>query len=666
VYGAQQDSGAIMAPSRSDSGEISFRDWAPACAGGESGMIATDPQNPDILFGGTVTRCVQSLNQPKNVSPTLGLQGPSPAARGPNKTEEPPAAIPGWRQTWTLPLVFSPADKRTLYFSRQIMWKTTDGGNSWQQISGDLSRENPGVPPNIDELTAKDSALPGARKGVIYSIAPSPLNVNLIWAGTDDGLIHRTADGGQTWQNMTPPNVGPWSKVAMIEASHSEPNTAYAVVDRHRLEDYRPYTYRTRDAGKTWQLITAGLPADIYVNCIREDTVRRGLLFAGTELGAWVSFDDGDHWQSLQMNLPVTSVRDFAVQGDDLVVGTFGRSIWVLDSIAVLRQAAAQTPSEAAHLFTPSAATRLHPGTSDGTPLPKGTPVAENPPNGAIMDYWLKAPAQQVTLEIFDGANAAPQSLVRRYSSTDKPRVTDPRTLDIPADWVHPPQVLAATAGAHRFVWDLHYPPADEPQTGRGGGGGAFGAGANGQWVLPEHDYLVKLTVDGQSYTQKLHVAVDPRVKTPMQDFEAQFKLATSIAATQKQVADARREVTRLRQRLAAQLEHPERLGNARSNAEALDKQLNQLLGRPPVPPPGGFGGDEVDPASINALGRTLLQIMASVESADVAPTQRETAAYNEAASAAHATLAKWNEVKTRNVPALNTALTAAGLQPLQ
>ncbi len=655
VYGAQQDSGAIMVPSRSGSSEISFRDWAPACAGGESGMVAPDPNDPNILFGGTVTRCDQRVNQGKNVSPTLGVPGV-------------------WRQTWTLPLVFSGFDKKTLYFSRQIMWKTSDGGNSWLQISPDLTREDPGVPANLDPITATDATVAGPRKGVIYAIAPSPLRGDLVWAGTDDGLIYVTQDGGRNWRNVTPPDVGPWNKIGILEASHFDANTAYAAVDRHRLEDYQPYIYRTRDAGRTWQKIISGLPTEVYVNTVREDPGRKGLLFAGTELAVFVSFDDGDYWQSLQLNLPPSSMRDFTIHGDDLVVGTHGRSIWVLDDITPLRQISAPTAAEPAHLFTPQAAIRMRAGSSDGTPLPKGTPIAENPPTGAILDYWLKAaPAQPVTLEIFGpivpGEPGSASQLVRRYSSADRPRAVDPRTLDIPAVWIRTPQALEATPGMHRFVWDLRYAAADEAAGGRGGGGGGggFGGGGAGPWVLPGNTYQAKLTVDGQSYTQPFKVEMDPRVKTPAADLAGQFKLAMSIAGLQKQLGEARRAATRLRPQVQALLERGEQLGAARDPALTLDRQLLALLGAPPRQAPGGFGApDENDHASLSALSRILGQVLGSVQSADVAPTTRDAAAFADTQRDATATLAAWNAIKTRDVPLLNVALRAANLPPLE
>jgi photosystem II stability/assembly factor-like uncharacterized protein len=487
VTGAQQDSGAVRVRSRGRFAGITMRDWEPLCAGGESGYTAPDPLHPEIVFGGTVTRCNVETGKTDNVSPEVDL--PTPA-----------------RHTWTVPLVFSQADQHALYFSDQYLFKTTDGGKSWARISEDMTRENPGVPPNLDAATAADVPPQSKRLGVIYTIAPSPVRAPLLWIGTDDGYVHISPDDGKTWQNVTPPGVTAWSKVTMLEASHFDANEAYAAVDRHRLEDYDPYIYRTKDAGKSWQRITTGLPPGVYMQTIKEDPKRRGLLVAGTELGVFVSFNDGDTWQSLQLNLPPSSMRDFAFKDNDLIVATHGRGFWVLDDISALRQASDAAGAEA-HLFKPADAIILPPSTDDGTPTQKDEPEMENPPYGAILDYYLKsAAAGPVTIEILNAAGTT----VRRFSSADPAPPLNPSTLAVNAVWQRVQEPPSGAAGMHRFVWDLRPPPPAGGRGGRGGGGGG-GGGRGGPPPVAPGGYSVKLTVNGTSYTQPLTVRPDPR-----------------------------------------------------------------------------------------------------------------------------------------------------------
>jgi photosystem II stability/assembly factor-like uncharacterized protein len=488
VTGAQQDSGALGTPSRSRHSEISNRDWEGLCSGGESGYTAPDPLHPEVLFGGTVSRCNVITGETKNVSPERG------------------GTSGQYRHAWTQPLVFSQADPRALYFANQFLYKTTNGGESWTQMSQDMTRDDPGVPANLNEAAAADAPT-DKRRGVIYTIAPSPLRATLVWIGTDDGLIHVTPDDGKTWQNVTPPALTAWSKVAMIEASHFNVGEAYAAVERHQLEDYEPHIFRTRDMGKTWTEITQGLPAGIYAQTVKEDPIKRGLLFAGTERAVYVSFDDGEHWQSLQLNLPAASMRDLAIHENDLIVATHGRGFWIIDNMNALRQIDEEVSRAGAFLFQPAEAIEIPPGSDNGTPMPRDEPLADNPPYGAIIDYYLKAkPNGPVVLEIRDPAG----ELVRRYSSDDKITAADPNTLSIPSFWVRTPDPLSNAPGMHRWIWDLRPAPAARPAGGGGGGGGGFGRGV--PFVLPGV-YTAKLTVGSQSYTQPLVVKMDPRSK---------------------------------------------------------------------------------------------------------------------------------------------------------
>jgi photosystem II stability/assembly factor-like uncharacterized protein len=489
ITGAQQDSGAVGTPSRSNHSEISNRDWEGLCAGGEAGYTAPDPLHPELLFGGTVSRCNVLTGETKNVSPERG-------------------ATPGqYRHAWTQPLVFSKADPHALYYANQFLYKTTNGGESWTQISQDLTREDPGVPSNLNEAAAADAPA-DKRRGVIYTIAPSPLRASTIWIGTDDGLVHLTKDDGKSWANVTPPALTSWSKVVMIEASHFDVNEAYAAVERHQLADYEPHIYHTLDSGKTWTEITKGLPAGVYVQTVKEDSRRRGLLFTGTERAVFVSFDNGDHWQSLQQNLPPASMRDLAIHGDDLIVATHGRGFWMIDDITVLRQITADVAKGNAFLFQPANAILLTPGSDNGTPMPRDEPLAENAPYGAMIDYYLKSNANgPLALEILDPAG----EVIRKYSSEDKGPAVNLETLNIPAYWVRPYEPLSTAAGMHRWIWDLRPTPPPRPA---GGGGGGFGGGGRGgaATVLPGA-YTVRLSVGGKSYTQPLIVKMDPRTK---------------------------------------------------------------------------------------------------------------------------------------------------------
>jgi photosystem II stability/assembly factor-like uncharacterized protein len=485
VTGAQQDSGAVAVRSRGKFAEISMRDWEPIGAGGESGMTAGDPLTPGVIFGGTGTR----WNLETNTS-----------VRGTTSPQAPEAA----RNDWTQPLVFSKADPHALYYANQFLFKTIDNAATWTRISDDLTRPDPGVPPTLDAAAAAQVDRNGKR-GVIYTIAPSPLRAPLLWIGTDDGLIQVTQDDGATWQNVTPNAITSWSRVTMMEASHFDPNTAYASVDRHQLQDFDPYLYRTRDLGKTWQKITNGLPAGVYVHTVKEDPKRRGLLVCGTERGTFLSFDDGDNWQPLQLNLPVTSVRDFEFYEDDLVVATHGRGFWVIDDMSPIRQATDAVAAADVYLFKPSEAINVQQGGDNGTPLQKDEPQAPNPPNAAYLDYYLRSPATgPVTIEVLDSAGA----VVATYSSDPNRQPPQrggfgagrpggiPNTSPL---WRPTPEPMSAAAGMHRVAWNL------SPGSGFGGGG----RGAETPPIVGT--YTVRLTANGKTLTQPITVKPDPR-----------------------------------------------------------------------------------------------------------------------------------------------------------
>jgi photosystem II stability/assembly factor-like uncharacterized protein len=536
VYGAQQDSGSIAVRSLTNHGQIDSRDWF-TVGGGEAGYIALDSKDPDIVYTGDTVGSLVRYNlrtgESQNITPW-----PDPGA-GPLANK----STLKFRFPWTAPLVASTIEPGTLYYGAQYLLKTTDGGLHWQPISPDLTGDT-----RPDKTRADETPTPATARaqgyGVIYAISPSPLRAGLIWVGSDTGLIHVTRDGGKTWTNVTPLSLPDWSRVTQLEASHFDPAVAYASVDRHRMEDYKPYAYRTTDYGKTWTPIVSGLAEPAYVNSIKEDPARQGMLYAATEMGVAVSFDAGGHWQSLQLNLPVCSARDLEVHGDDLVVATHGRGFWILDDASLLRQISPAVSSAAVHLYAPAAAIRLNPEFFPGTPLPPEEPQAKNPPRGAILDFYLRdAPSGEVALEILDAKNA----LVRRYSSRDPapPPIGPAAVADF---WLSRPAPLTPRAGMNRFVWDLRYPlPAAE----------IVGADADpsdppvaGPLAVPGN-YQVRLTVDGRSVTQPLNLVMDPRSSATADDLAKQWDLSSAITRAMAQAETAAADLRALREQLA-------------------------------------------------------------------------------------------------------------------
>ncbi|MBZ5513026.1 MAG: hypothetical protein LAN70_17910 [Acidobacteriia bacterium] len=523
VYGAQQDSGTVATASRSDYGSITYRDWY-SVGGGEAGYIAPDPADPNTVYAGDtygrLYRFDKITGQSQDISPTAVTSfGEEISQRK-------------LRFTWTSPVVFSPQDTHTLYMGAQYVLRSTDRGNSWQPISPDLtgcSAADVARPPSVAKEPANTRNAIERCYGAVYTIAPSPLDANVIWAGTDTGRIFVTRAGGNTWTGR---DLQPWSKISMIEASPFDASTAYAVVDRHRLDDYAPAIYRTRDYGKSWQPIAAGISTPAFVHAVREDPKRKGLLYAATEMGVYVSFNDGDNWLPLQLNLPIVPVHDLVVHDDDLVIATHGRSFWILDDLTPLRQITTELAKSAAYLFAPQTALRVRSDVGRDTPLPPEEPAGQNPPAGAILDYYLAQPAKEVTLEILDASG----KLVRRFSSADKPFEAD-RNVAFTSSWFVAPTRVETTAGEHRFVWDLRYP--DPPSLHKNYDISAvYGVGVNspprGPLVMPGK-YEVRMTIDGKSYSQPLAVKLDPRLKVSAADLQKQFELETEIGAAMQQ-----------------------------------------------------------------------------------------------------------------------------------
>jgi len=636
VYGGQQESGSIGIASRSDFGEITFRDWHPVGVE-EYGYVAPDPLDLNVIYGGKVTKFNRVTGQTQDVSPVILRTGK-------------------YRFNRTAPLIFSPVDPHVLYLGSSVLFKTTDGGNNWQIISPDLTRDDPGVPPSLGVFAQSDDKDKSKHRGVIYSLAPSSRDVDLIWAGTDDGLVHVTHDAGKTWENVTPSELTPWSKIAQMDASHFDTDTVYAAVNRFRLDDLHPYIYRTHDGGKSWTKIVNGIPDDEPVNTVREDPQRKGLLFAGTERTVYVSFDDGDHWQSLRLNLPATSIRDLVIHGDDVVVGTHGRSFWILDNITPLRQIDLAIVGSDVRLFTPQITYRVRRDNNTDTPLPPEEPAGKNPPDGAMLDYFLKSEAKEVDIEIVDSSGKA----IRKFSSADKSEQINESKLNIPTYWIRPQQIPSTAPGMHRFVWDLRYPA---PQSVRH----EYPISAIyrdtprlplGPAALPGR-YTVKLTVNGKNYTQPLMIKTDPRVKASEDDLRRQFELETGIVSIMSESYGALQQVRTLREQLKAAKARAKQARLIR-DIGALEQRAAELQGSE-----GGWGAlflSTPEGRSLTRLNVGLNTLLSAVDSADAAPTSGESGTFHDVEAALKQQLTVWNEIKSKDVPALNLQLRKTGL----
>jgi photosystem II stability/assembly factor-like uncharacterized protein len=533
VYGSQQDNSTVAIASRSDDGAIGRDNWYEV-GGGEAGYIAPDPRDPNIVYAGdyqgNITRFDRRTNQVKSIAVWPELSD----ARG--------AAPLDHRFQWTAPIVISPQDPGTIYYGGERIFKTSDGGTHWEPISGDLTRNDKskqqpsGGPVTIDDTGTE-------YYDTVFTIAPSPLAKGLIWAGTDDGLIQVTRDEGKKWANVTPKNLPDWSRISLIEASSHDAGTAYIAVDRHQNDDLAAYIYKTTDYGATWTRINTGIPDGSFARAVREDPKRKGLLYAGTERGIFVSFDDGAHWRSLQINLPITPVHDLVIKNDDLVVATHGRSFWILDDVSPLRQIAASGADSVAqediHLYQPTTAYRTHTGEA-----PAHLPFdGKNPPSGAVIYFYLKqAPKpeikQEVKIEILDAAG----SVIRRYSSNK----TEPLDEPLDPDDKKPEKQIKLEDGLNRFVWDLRYEEANRvPKYFLW----EYNDGAKGPLAVPGN-YQVRLTVNGKSATAPFEVKIDPRVTTSQADLEKQFKLELDVREQLNRVYEAVNQIQDVREQL--------------------------------------------------------------------------------------------------------------------
>jgi photosystem II stability/assembly factor-like uncharacterized protein len=637
VYGAQQDNGTVAIASRSDGGAIGQRDFY-GVGGGESGYVIPDPRNANVVFAGSydglITRFDKSTSQTQDVSPwPLNPMGSG-------------AADLKHRFQWTAPIAVSPHDPAMIYFGGEVLFKSGDGGATWNIISPDLTRNDKSKQQSTGGPITKDNTSVDYFD-TIFAIAESPVEKGVIWAGSDDGLIHLTRDAGQNWANVTPKDLPEWSTISIIEPSSAEAGTAYAAVDRHRLDDNQPYIYSTKNYGKSWARINNGLPATSYVHSVREDPKHPSLLFAGTETGVYVSFDAGGRWQPLQLNLPPAPIHDLAIHGDDLIVATHGRSFWILDDIAPLREISDATQSEDAHLYTPSAAIRFFGGSFH---VPPGFALGANPSDGAIIDYSLKsAPKDTVTLEIQDSDG----NLIRKYSSKKKDEEKLPgeeAEADEPAD------LLPAATGLNRFSWDLHYEDATKvPKT------VSWGGGTGGPLVFPG-TYQVKLTVAGKSYTSTLEVKLDPRVTTSAEDLKKQLDLALKLRDRVSAAHDAMNELRDVRGQLEALRK---RLANDPAQAEiakAAEDLVNKLgpIEESVIQPKSKSSEDPLNyPIQV---ADQLMALSSTVNSADAAPTQVSYEVFEQLSKRLDEELAKWKQVKEIDLTAFNEQVQKANV----
>ena len=621
VCAGQQESGSVCIRTRGNDGEITFRDWHPVGII-EYGYAAPDPLHPEIVYGAgrtEVSRHNMITGETQNVTPL-------------------PVREKGYRADRTEPILFSPVDPHTMYYAANRLFKTTDYGHTWETISPDLSREHTGQPASLQPLP---QAQQDERRGVIYAVAASYKTTQTIWAGTDDGLVWITRDGGANWTQITPPGLTPWSKIAQIDASRFDDDTAYVAVNRERIDDMKAYAFRTHDGGKTWQSISEGL--DAPVNAVRADPVQKGLLYAATELGVWVSMDDGDHWRPLEYNLPHTSMRDLLVKDDDLVVATHGRSFWVLDDIEPLRELAAE--SQAPMLFKPADAWRVRRSEYTDTPMPPDEPMGKNPPVGAPIDYDLPTAAQNVTLQILDSDG----KVLRTYSSHDPvtPTPEELKTELIPPYWPLRHGPMPVTAGMHRWVWDLRsttpistrygYPISAVPYR--------TPLQPQGPLVVPG-TYTVKLTVDGKSETEPVTVKMDPRVHTSQDELVALHSAQMAMANTLSGAAQADLDAHAVEEQLNAP-------GNAdlASQVAQYKEALEKVLRGDPTQHRSGV--DEVT----GEAG----QVYGELEGADGVPTEALTAAATHVEQEEQAAVPAWEEFRAHQLPELNEVLRKAG-----
>ena len=634
MYGAQQDNSTVAIASRSDGGAIDETDWY-AVGGGESGFVVPDPNDDNIVYAGSYDGLITRFDKKSHQTHDISSWPLNPMGSG--------AADLKHRFQWTAPIMISPNEPNAVYHGGEAVFKSTDGGMSWTPISKDLTRDNKSKQGSSGGPLTQDNTSV-EYYDTVFAIAESPVEKGVIWAGSDDGLVHVTRDGGTNWSDVTSKEFGEWSLVSIIDPSPHSASTAYIAIDRHKLDDFHPYLFKTTDFGKTWSKITNGLPDNSYAHVVREDPKHKGLLFAGTENGMYVSFDDGGHWQSLKLNLPTTPIHDLTIKDNDLIVATHGRSFWVLDDITPLRQMTPSTASEDAHLFEPQTAVRFR---GFGFMLPPTIPAGSNPPTGAVIDYYLKAaPKEQITLEILDSTG----KLVRKFSSK-KPAAAGPSPEEEEFGFSRPSEALPADAGLNRVVWNLR---TEAPTTVPGAVG--WGGRPSGVFVVPGK-YQIKLTAGGKSMTASLEVVKDPRVSTSQADLEKQAEFATRIRDRVSAGNEAVNQIRGVRAQLDALKKRLSTDSSAKpvvEAADALTKKLNAIEEK--IIQPKNKSGEDALNYPIQVADQ-LTDLQSTVESADSAPTASSLMVFDELNSRLDVQIASWHNLESTDLAAFNALM---------
>ena len=637
VFGAMQDLGTASGPSNSLSyAGITHGDWQ-TVGGGEAGHVVADPSDPDVVYAGEylgiLTRYDRRTRQARSVAPWPD----NPSGHG--------AAFPRYRFQWTAPIAISPHDPKTVYYGGNVLFRTQDGGQTWAAISGDLTRD--------DEAKQRWSGGPitGDNTGAeyydtIFAVAESPREKGLLWVGTDDGLVHVTRDGGQTWTNVTAnvPGLPEWGTVAALEPSPFDAAVAYLVVDAHRMDDTRPHLWKTADYGKTWKSLAAAMPKGVYLHAVREDPKRKGLLYAGTERGVAYSPDDGATWKELKLNLPTVAVHDLVVKDDDLVVGTHGRSIWILDDLTALREWSKDVEASAAHLFTARPAVRWH---YDGPISSQVKGPGQNPPVGAVLQYWLKdEPTGDVVLEVLDEKGG----LVRKLSSRKIEPETPPDDPDAAED-ENAKKALPKRAGLQRAVWDLRYEGATKIRAAKIDSGDP----AEGPMALPG-TYTLRLTVGGQSLTTPVEVRLDPRVTVVRADLEEQLTLSLTLREDLTRLSGIVHDLRSVREQVkarsaslqgvAAAVPVAEAASALAGKCDALEERLHN--------PKAEVAYDILAMPGGAKLYSRLAPLYSAVTDGDGRPTQGMRDVHAELRKELDALSAEWKAILEIDVPAFN------------